>query len=301
MVGPLSYLGGKNRVAQKIIALIPEHNCYIEPFCGGAQVFFHKEQSNVEVLNDLDEEIFNFLRVCQLHHQELVRYLQFCTVSRKWFELFQAQDPKTLSDIQRAARFFYLQKNCYGGLINRKNFAVSVQGGSNYNPHRIPLVLHLAHERLLRVQLECLPYQEIIRRYDRPDTFFYLDPPYFNRPYYKFNFNEEDYVELAKLLKGIQGRFLLSLNDTPEIRRVFADFKIHGLTFSYSSQRKAGKVYNEVLISNYSLPVPTVDNPGRSSQNFKNPAVAQEHQNIEDKADGKSAETARDSSPEPRA
>ena len=255
MVGPLSYLGGKNRVAQKIIALIPEHNCYIEPFSGGAQVFFHKDPSNVEVLNDLNEEIFNFLRVCQLHHQELVRYLQFCTVSRKWFDLFQAQDPKILSDIQRAARFFYLQKNCYGGLVRRQHFKISVEDGSNYNPHRIPMVLHLAHERLLGVQLECLPYQDILKRYDRPDTFFYLDPPYFNRPYYKFNFAEKDYVELARLLGRLKGRFLLSLNDAPEIRRIFADFKIHGLTFSYSSQRKAGKVYQELLISNYTLPI----------------------------------------------
>lgn len=255
MVGPLSYLGGKNRVAKKIIALIPEHNCYIEPFCGGAQVFFHKEPSNVEVLNDLDEEIFNFLRICQLHHQELVRYLQFSIVSRKWFELFQAQDPKTLSDIQRAARFFYLQKNCYGGLVTRQSFTISVQDGSNYNPHRIPLVLHLAHERLLGVQLECLPYQDILKKYDRPETFFYLDPPYFNRPYYKFNFTEEDYVELAGLLKLLKGRFLLSLNDAPEVRRIFIDFKIHGLTFSYSSQRKTGKIYKEVLIFNYDAPI----------------------------------------------
>ena len=301
MVGPLSYLGGKNRVAKKIIALIPEHNCYIEPFCGGAQVFFHKEPSNVEVLNDLDEEIFNFLRICQLHDQELVRYLQFCTVSRKWFELFQAQDPKMLSDVQRATRFFYLQKNCYGGLIKKQHFKIGVGDGSNYNPHRIPLVLHLAHERLLGVQLECLPYQEIIKRYDRPDSFFYLDPPYFNRPHYKFNFDEKDYVELAGLLGGLKGRFLLSLNDSPEIRRIFADFKIHGLTFSYSSQRRVGKLYHEVLISNYSLPVPTLDHPGGNSQHFDNPVAAAEHQNITDKADGKGAETSRDSSPEPRA
>lgn len=90
MVGPLSYLGGKNRVAQRIIALIPEHNCYIEPFCGGAQVFFHKKPSQVEILNDLDEEIFNFLRVCQLHHQELVRYLQ----CRKGAELWTGSQTK---------------------------------------------------------------------------------------------------------------------------------------------------------------------------------------------------------------
>lgn len=253
MVGPLSYLGGKNRLARRIISLIPEHTCYIEPFCGGAQVFFHKEPSKVEVLNDLNEDIFNFLRVCQLHHQELVRYLQFCTASRKWFELFQAQRPEALTDIQRAARFFYLQKNCYGGLVRRQHFAISVQDGSNYNPHRIPLVLHLAHERLLGVQLECLPYQDILKKYDRPETFFYLDPPYFDRPYYKFNFTREDYVALAEILKPLRARFLLSLNDAPEIRQIFASFKIRGLALAYSSQREAGRVYKEVLISNYAL------------------------------------------------
>jgi DNA adenine methylase len=184
----------------------------------------------------------------------LVRYLQFCTASRKWFELFQKQDPKILSDIQRAARFFYLQKNCYGGLIRRQNFAVSVQDGSNYNPHRIPLVLHLAHERLLNVQLESLPYQEILRKYDRPRTFFYLDPPYFGLPYYKFNFSEKDYGELAGLLKGLKGHFLLSLNDRPEVRKIFGCFKIRDLRLAYSSQKKAGKMFRELLIANFNLP-----------------------------------------------
>jgi len=253
MVGPLSYLGGKNRLATRIISLIPEHTAYIEPFCGGAQVFFHKAPSKVEVLNDIDQEVFNFLRVCQLHHGELVRYLQFSIASRKWFELFQKQDPATLSDIQRAARFFYLQKNCYGGLIRRQHFTVSVQDGSNYNPHRIPMVLHLAHERLLNVQLECLPYQEILRRYDRPNTFFYLDPPYFGLPYYKLNFKAEDYVELAGSLKGLTGKFLLSLNDTPEVRKIFSVFNTSELTLFYSSQRKPGKTYKELLISNYTM------------------------------------------------
>jgi len=269
MVGPLSYLGGKNRLATRIISLIPEHTAYIEPFCGGAQVFFHKAPSRVEVLNDLDQEVFNFLRVCQLHHGEMVRYLQFSIASRKWFELFQKQDPGTLSDIQRAARFFYLQKNCYGGLIRRQHFAVSVQDGSNYNPHRIPMVLHLAHERLLNVQLECLPYQEILKRYDRPQTFFYLDPPYFGLPYYKFNFKEDDYVELAGLLKGLTGKFLLSLNDTPEIRRIFSNFKITSLTLFYSAQQRPGKTFKEVLISNYTLPAKKPADQTAAQQNLE--------------------------------
>jgi DNA adenine methylase len=254
MVGPLSYLGGKNRIARTIISLIPEHTCYCEPFCGGAQVLFHKQPSKSELLNDLNEEIFNFLRICQMHYEELLRYLNFCIVSRRWFELFDRVPPEALTDIQRAARFFYLQKNCYGGLIVRRNFAPSIQNGSNYNPKSLPTLIRHAHERLLNVQLECLPYQDILRKYDRPFTFFYLDPPYFNRPYYKFNFEEKDYVELAGRLKELKGKFLLSLNDSPEIRRIFRDFNIKILEMTYTSQRKAGKKYQELLISNYTLP-----------------------------------------------
>src|SRR5215467_12101250 len=241
MVGPLSYLGGKNRVARTIISLIPEHTTYVEPFCGGAQVFFHKEPSKVEILNDLNDDVFNFLRVCKLHHEELLRHLHLCIVSRRWFDLFAKVPPETLTDIQRAARFFFLQKNCYGGLIVRRNFTVSVQDGSNYNPERIPELLRKTHERLRNVQLECLPYQDILRKYDRRYTFFYLDPPYFNRPYYRFNFEEKDYVELAERLKNLKGKFLLSLNDVPEIRKIFGDFKIRTLELAYSSQRHSGK------------------------------------------------------------
>jgi DNA adenine methylase len=254
MVGPLAYLGGKNRVAKKIIALIPEHTCYIEPFCGGAQVFFHKEPSKVEVLNDLNEDVFNFLRVCQMHYEEFLRYLHFSIVSRKWFDLFEKTPPETFTDIQRAARFFYLQKNCYGGLIVRRNFAASVQDGSNYNPSSLPKLIQKTHERLRNVQLECLPYQSILKKYDRPFTFFYLDPPYWNRPYYKFNFEEKDYVELAEHLSKLKGKFILSLNDEPEIRRIFRQFSIKNFEMTYSSQRESGKLYRELLISNYKLP-----------------------------------------------
>ena len=116
------------------------------------------------------------------------------------------------------------------------------------------MLLHAAHERLLNVQLECLPYQKILKKYDRPFTFFYLDPPYFGLPYYNFNFTERDYSELASLLRNIKGKFLLSLNDRSEVRKIFTGFEIQGLVLAYSSQRKAGKIYKEVLISNYALP-----------------------------------------------
>ena len=105
MIGPLPYIGGKNRLAKKIIAMLPEHTTYVEAFAGGAQVLFHKPPSNVEVLNDLDYDIVNFFRVCQWHYEELVRYLRYCLASRKLHELHVKSDPDTLTDIQRAGRF----------------------------------------------------------------------------------------------------------------------------------------------------------------------------------------------------
>ena len=91
MHGPLSYIGGKNRLAKRIIAIFPKHTTYVEAFAGGAQVFFRKEPSEVEVLNDLDGEIVNFYRVCQQHHEELLRYFRFVVVSREWFDLLKCE------------------------------------------------------------------------------------------------------------------------------------------------------------------------------------------------------------------
>src|SRR5476651_1781212 len=99
MRGPLSYIGGKNRLADQIIQMFPEHRTYVEPFAGGAQVFFHKAPSKVEVLNDLDGEIVNFYRVCQWHHEELIRQFKFALVGREQFDRYKEADPTQLTDI----------------------------------------------------------------------------------------------------------------------------------------------------------------------------------------------------------
>src|SRR6202167_1306240 len=124
MVGPLPYIGGKRNLAKQIIAMFPEHTTYVEAFAGGAQVFFHKPPSKVEVLNDLDGEVVNFYRVCQAHYEELVRYLKFALPSRRWFEIHEKTPPESLTDIQRAGRYFYIQKNAYAGLVRRHNYGI---------------------------------------------------------------------------------------------------------------------------------------------------------------------------------
>src|SRR5712671_162504 len=236
MIGPLPYIGGKNRLATKIIAMLPEHITYVEPFAGGAQVLFHKPPSNVEVLNDLDFDVTNFFRVCQWHYEEFVRYLRFCLVSRKLHELHLASNPATLTDIQRAGRFFYLQKNSFGGLILKQKFHYGVTQPSNYNPERIPEIIGRTHERLLRVQIESLPYEQVLEKYDRPTTFFYLDPPYWERKLYKFNFTESQFIDMEQRLYRLQGKFILSLDDRPEVRKLFAKFPMQGVNLTYTAK-----------------------------------------------------------------
>jgi DNA adenine methylase len=253
MVGPLAYIGGKNRVARKIIEIFPTHTTYVEAFAGGAQILFHKEPSSVEILNDLDGEISNFFRVCQSHHEEFLRCLKYVLVSREWFNLLKKQNPESLTDIQRAARFFYLQKNAFGGLVLNRNYHYCIARPPNFNPGSLPTLIKKTHERLQKVQIESVPYQEILTRYDRPSTFFYLDPPYWGRKLYRFNFEEKDFIQLEERLRSIRGKFVLSLNDVPEVRKLFRNYVLRGIEFHYTAQRQAGKRFRELLIANFPL------------------------------------------------
>ncbi len=251
MRGPLSYVGGKNRFASTILPLIPEHTTYVEPFAGGAQIFFHKPPSRVEVINDLDGELINFYRVCQSHNEELIRYMRFMLLSREWFTRLHKTPPETLTDIQRAARYFYLQKSAYGGRVDRQNYAIHVVQRPNFSPARLHELLDTTHERLSRVQIERLPYEKVLARYDRSATFFYLDPPYYDIRLYQHNLEHDDFVRMAGYLKEVKGKFLLSLNDRPEVREIFSAFDIMPVTVSYSLNRKAGMHNTELLIKNY--------------------------------------------------
>jgi DNA adenine methylase len=251
MIGPISYIGGKRTLAKKIIALFPEHTTYVEPFCGGAQVLFQKEPSKVEVLNDLDGEIVNFFRVCQAHHEELIRYFRFVLVSRKWFDLQKATDPATLTDIQRAARWLYILKGSFASLVRHPNYHWHVVQPPGFNLERLPQLLENAHKRLERVQIENLPYEEVLRRYDRPATLFYCDPPYFAKKLYHYNFESADFEKLAERLRTVRGKFILSLNDVPEVRALFSRFHIEEVKLSYTAQKTSGRRYPEVLITNF--------------------------------------------------
>lgn len=258
MIGPLSYIGGKRRIAKQLVSLIPSHTTYVEAFAGGAQVFFHKPRSKVEVLNDLDGEVVNFLRMCQRHPHELARILRWQPASRRLFDWHERQPSELLTDIERAARFFYLQKNAWSGKRTRQNFHYAVTKRNNYAPACLPRRLLDAADRLSGVQLEALPYERVLTRYDRPTTFFYCDPPYVGVELYQHNFSDGQFIELARRLATLKGRFLLSINDCPKAREWFAAFACRPIQFTYTSTRQPRK-FAELLFANYPLPdLPTL-------------------------------------------
>jgi DNA adenine methylase len=247
-------VGGKRRLAKRLLPLFPPHSTYVEPFAGGAQVLFHKPPSKVEVLNDLDDDIVNFLRVCQRHPQELIRVLRWQPPSRRLFEWHQDQPSALLTDVERAAQFFYLQKNCWGGLRRpRRVFQYNVLKPNNYAPAALPKRLLEAAERLACVQIEHLPYEQILARYDRPTTFFYCDPPYIGVHLYRHNFSDPQFEQLAERLTQLKGRFLLSLNECPKARHWFGHFHSRPISVAYAVSRTATRV-QELLFANYPLP-----------------------------------------------
>lgn len=254
MKGVIPYFGGKSRLAKTIIGKIPEHTCYVEVFAGGASVFFAKDPSKAEVINDLDRDLVTLYRVIKHHPEELYRQYKFSLVSRSEFNREQQVNPETLTDVQRAARYLFLQKCAFGGHVTGQTFGISTTGRPRFNLLTLESAIEEAWRRLINVIIECKDFRDLIPRYDRPHTLFFLDPPYWNIPGYKFDFSEQDFIDLRSLLSGIKGKFLMTINDTPQIREIFKDFKMQGTTLKYSCcSSKAGraKTRNELLISNY--------------------------------------------------
>lgn len=252
------YLGGKRLLAKTIVPIIEKipHNIYAEPFMGMGGVFFRRtKKPKCEAINDINSEIVNMFRMVERFPNYLADMLKFKICSRAEFKRMLATPPLLLTELERAVRYLYIQKNAFGGKVRGQAFGVSVERAGRFNVERLIAQIHTLHKRLSGVYIECLPYQEFITRYDRPDTLFYLDPPYWNceNDYGKGIFGKADFDELAKLLKEIKGKFIMSINDVPEIRRIFRAFYIMEVQTRYTiATKEAGqsKQAKELLISN---------------------------------------------------
>ena len=252
---PLAWLGGKSRLADRIIDVMPDHQTYCEVFAGAAWVLFKKPESKVEIINDINSDLTNLYRCVKHHLGELVLQFRWMLVARDEFDRFLATPSETLTDIQRAARFFYLAKSSFGARIVRPTFGIAATAPSRLNLTRIEEDLSEAHLRLSRVYIENRPFDQVIQRFDKAGTLFYLDPPYWDceKDYGEGLFSKDDFGRLAALLGAVKGKFILSLNDTPGVRETFADFHIEAVTTRYSISGSSKQEAAEVLISNFKL------------------------------------------------
>lgn len=252
---PAAWIGGKRHLARRICAVLAAtpHRAYVEPFVGMGGVFLRRAvRPPIEVINDASGDVVTLFRVLQRFPAALLDQLRWRPASRAEFDALLAQPLDGLLDIERAARFLYLQTLTFGGRVTKRSFGVDPT-----QPHSFPLsriarrVLRL-HDRLEGVVIEQLDWSECIDRYDRPGTLFYLDPPYWSSEsdYGADLFPRETFAALADRLRSIEGRFLLSINDVPEIRELFSWAEMEAVTTTYSiaGGDKADKAAAELLI-----------------------------------------------------
>ncbi len=267
---PFKWVGGKSRLRKSIIPLIPEHQCYVEPFGGAAWVLFGKPPSPIEVLNDIDEELINFFRVVKRQPEELIASFDLELVSRSEFRRLAEIDPHLLSDVERAHRFYYLIMAGWGGEARYPRFQTSASDGGHGNRligalKSLRRRIEPVHSRLKTVVIENLDWCECIDRYDRPTSFLYLDPPYpRNGANYKHNMRlMAEHSAIAERLGRAQSKWMLSSYDTDEVRTNFRDYIIIPIQ-SASGMRSAeaairangvGRTTNrEILVLNYDPP-----------------------------------------------
>jgi DNA adenine methylase len=249
------YIGGKKQLARRIIERIDAtpHEIYAEAFIGMGGVFFRRSKApKVEVINDKSQDVAIFFRILQRHYQAFMDMLKWQLTSRAEFERLLGQDPNTLTDLERAARFLYLQKLTFGGKVAGRSFGAQMSGPARFDPTKLNVLLEAIHARLASVTIECLDWCEFLRRWDRPAALFYLDPPYFGTENYygKGLFSADQHEAMATALSGLQGRFILTLNDLPATREIYRRFDIQSADLSYTAcgagQAKAAR---EIIVT----------------------------------------------------
>ncbi|WP_240621492.1 DNA adenine methylase [Caulobacter zeae] len=234
-----AWIGGKRHLAKRICQILAAtpHEAYCEPFTGMGGVFLRRAvRPGVEVINDVSGDVVNLFRVLRAHPAALLRELRWRPAMRLEFDRLKAATAHDLTDIERAARFLYLQTLAFGGKVKGRSFGVDPIKPHNFDLRRLEPRLQRIHDRLAGVVIENLDWSEFIPRYDRRGTLFYLDPPYWGSEddYGNELFSRADFQRLADVLVGIQGKFLLSINDVREMRTAFAWAEIEAVDTVYS-------------------------------------------------------------------
>ena len=248
----IGWIGGKRLLRKAILERFPtdEVGRYIEVFGGAGWVLFAKEKKSgqLEVYNDINGGLVNLFRCVKYHCGEVQKELDWLLTSREqFFDCLAQLDTRGLTDIQRAARFFYTVKISFG--CDQRTYATSSKTIDTASAY-----LEKIKERLRGVNIEHKDFADLIRVYDRENALFYLDPPYVGTEgYYDSPFKMEDHQRLKTVLEGIKGRFILSYNDCPMIRELYSEYRIEGVSrkTTLAGNGDNNQLFAEVIIRNF--------------------------------------------------
>lgn len=263
---PISYYGGKQKLAEKILSVIPEHNLYCEPFLGGAAVFFAKRQSEIEVLNDTNRELINFYKTVQNDFVGLEREIRISLHSRDMHTTASViyNYPRLFSEIKRAWAVW---------VLSTQSFSAKMDGSFGFDLTNNTTTKKIMNNRerftetyairLQNVQLESTDALYVIRSRDTAESFFYCDPPYYNSDCGHYDgYSIDDFENLLKQLSKIQGKFLLSSYPSQILSKYVKKYGWNqwSLESGVTVNNKGGYMKRkiEVLTSNYPLTDTTV-------------------------------------------
>ena len=250
----LAWPGGKRRLAKTLLPLFDSriHSCYVEEFAGGGGMFFLRQPAEVEVLNDVNGDVINLYRVVKNHLDEFAKQFRFAVASRQLFEWTKETPSHVLTDIQRAARFLYVQKLAFGGKISSQTFGTSPSSPPRFNILRLEEDLSQAHLRLSRGWIEHLYWKTCLEKWDRDYTLHFMDPPYWETEGYGVPFELEQYEQLAESMRTMKGSAILTINDHPEMRRIFKGYKMDSIDINYTiGGGGTGKGRKELIYRNW--------------------------------------------------
>lgn len=251
---PLGWFGGKHFLAKKIVPIVDSqpHTTYVEPFAGGASIFFKKQPSTKEVLNDINPKLIQF-------YEKLQTKAEPCLVYNTKEEFSQAQQNLNSSS-WTACDFFRVNKGSFAGkMIDYGRSSYCDQTSGQCHMKKYNQIYPQYEQRLKNVKLHNQNYINMIQQYDSPDTFFYVDPPYDvnSSKFYKVNLSAVSPEKIAENFKHVKGKVLISFNDSPEVRSIFQKhgYFLKSLSTSYNATNQVPRqTKEELLITNFKLP-----------------------------------------------
>lgn len=244
--------GSKRLLCDEIISKIPHHDTYVEAFIGGGSIFLKKPLATNNVINDLDKNVYDLWNDIRVINPIEYSFDPSVNATPEIFDNYMKQ-----TDIEepneRFKRNIFLVKYSFHGQMRFKGYK-NVASWRKNDLKYIKDNLNILQDKLRNVNIHNEDFREIIKRYDSPSTFFYFDPPYSSNAHHWYYVDKLKPIDLKNALQGIQGRFILSYDDSDEVKNVFKDdYYIKIVETIYNVNSKGNKKVNEVLISNYDL------------------------------------------------